>query len=35
VSLGLIVTAIGEVLGAAEPGAPGATESMDEEGQPT
>ena len=35
VSLGLIVTAIGEVLGAAEPGASGATESMDKEGQPT
>jgi dihydroxyacetone kinase len=33
VSLGLIVTAIGEVLGDAEPGDSGATESMDKEGQ--
>jgi D-erythrulose 4-kinase len=35
VSLGLIVTAIGEVLGDAEPGDSGATESMDKEGQST
>jgi D-erythrulose 4-kinase len=35
VSLGLIVTAIGEVLSDPEPGASRATESMDEEGQPT
>jgi D-erythrulose 4-kinase len=35
VSLGLIVTAIGEVLGDAEPDASGATESLDKEGQPT
>jgi D-erythrulose 4-kinase len=35
VSLGLIVTAIGEVLGDAEPAAPEATEFMDKEGQPT
>jgi D-erythrulose 4-kinase len=35
VSLGLIVTAIGEVLGDAEPGDSGATESMHKEGQST
>jgi dihydroxyacetone kinase len=35
ISLGLIVTAIGDVLGDAEPAAPAATESMDKEGQPT
>ena len=35
VSLGLIVTAIGEVLSDAESGASRATESMDQEGQPT
>jgi D-erythrulose 4-kinase len=35
VSLALIVTAIGDVLGDAEPAAPEATESMDMEGQPT
>ena len=34
ISLGLIVTAIGEVLGDAEPAAPEATESMEKEGQP-
>jgi dihydroxyacetone kinase len=34
VSLGLIVTAIGDVLGDAEAAAPEATESMDREGQP-
>jgi hypothetical protein len=31
----MIVTAIGEVLGDAEPGASGARESMDKEGQTT
>jgi D-erythrulose 4-kinase len=35
VSLGLIVTAIGDVLGEGEPGASVAKESMDKEGQPT
>jgi dihydroxyacetone kinase len=35
VSLGLIVTAIGDVLGDAEADASGATESMDQEGHPT
>jgi D-erythrulose 4-kinase len=35
VSLGLIVTAVGEVLGDAESGASGATESIGKEGQPT
>jgi dihydroxyacetone kinase len=35
VSLGLIVTAIGDVLGDADADAPPATESMDKEGQPT
>jgi dihydroxyacetone kinase len=34
VSLGLIVTAIGEVLGDAQEAAPAAAESMDKEGQP-
>jgi len=34
VSLGLIVTAIGEVLGDAQEAAPTAADSMDEEGQP-
>jgi D-erythrulose 4-kinase len=34
VSLGLIVTAIGDVLGNAESAVPEATESMDKEGQP-
>jgi dihydroxyacetone kinase len=35
ISLGLIVTAIGDVLGDAEPVAPAATKSMDKEGQRT
>jgi D-erythrulose 4-kinase len=35
VSLSLIVTAIGDVLGEAEEAAPEATDSMDKEGQPT
>jgi D-erythrulose 4-kinase len=35
ISLGLIVSAIGEVLGDAEAATPAATESMDKEGQPT
>jgi D-erythrulose 4-kinase len=35
ISLALIVTAIGDVLGDAEATAPEATESMDKEGQPT
>jgi len=35
ISLGLIVTAIGDVLGDGEPAAPAATKSMDKEGQPT
>jgi dihydroxyacetone kinase len=35
ISLALIVTAIGDVLGEAEAAAPEATESMDKEGQPT
>jgi dihydroxyacetone kinase len=34
ISLGLIVTAIGDVLGDVEPAAPAASESMDKEGQP-
>jgi D-erythrulose 4-kinase len=35
ISLGLIVTAIGDVLGEAQAATPQATESMDKEGQPT
>jgi dihydroxyacetone kinase len=35
ISLGLIVTAIGDVLGDAEAAVPAAAESMDKEGQPT
>jgi dihydroxyacetone kinase len=35
ISLGLIVTAIGDVLTDAELAAPAASESMDKEGQPT
>jgi len=35
ISLALIVTAVGDVLGEAEAAAPEATESMDKEGQPT
>jgi D-erythrulose 4-kinase len=34
ISLGLIVTAIGDVLGDVEPAAPAASESMDKKGQP-
>jgi dihydroxyacetone kinase len=35
ISLGLIVTAIGDILGNADPAAPAASESMDKKGQPT